>query len=395
MTRTLHLCHETGAPLGRLTISSPMNPPKPIVAITGSSGLIGSALVKRLATNFHVIGFDRAGPPHPPPEAECINLDLGSDQSVVESFARVKEKHGTRLASVIHLAAYYSFSDKFSPKYDEITVRGTERLLRALGDFQVDQFIFSSTMLVHEPARFGHRINETTRFSPRWGYPESKVKTENLIDRMRGSMPTVIMRIAGVYDDACHSIPIAHQIQRIYERQFTSHLFPGNKQHGQSFIHLDDLIDLTALVVDRRKELPQKFTILAGEEDVMSYEDLQNNIGTMLHGEPWWTLRIPKWFAKFGAWLQQLTGLGDKFIKPWLIDFADDHYPLDMGRVKSYLGWAPRHSLRNTLSKMITYLKSNPRQWYSENNLEPPAHLPAALPRQSAPHADPRITVHR
>jgi nucleoside-diphosphate-sugar epimerase len=55
---------------------------------------------------------------------------------------------------VIHLAAYYDFLGERSPKYDEITVRRTGRLLHGLRDlgFTVGQFVFSGTMLVHRPA---------------------------------------------------------------------------------------------------------------------------------------------------------------------------------------------------------------------------------------------------
>ena len=62
----------------------------------------------------------------------------------------------------MHLAAYYDFLGEPSPKYDEITVRGTGRMLRGLHelDFQVEQFIFSSTMLVHRPAEPGQLIDE-------------------------------------------------------------------------------------------------------------------------------------------------------------------------------------------------------------------------------------------
>ena len=62
----------------------------------------------------------------------------------------------------------------------------------------------------------------------------------------RGDIPAVLLRIAGVYDDGCHSIPLAHQIQRIYERQLTSRLYRGSTAHGQSFLHMDDLVDAIA-----------------------------------------------------------------------------------------------------------------------------------------------------
>ena len=38
--------------------------------ITGSSGLIGSSFIDRVGETYSEMGFDREGPPHPPPETE-------------------------------------------------------------------------------------------------------------------------------------------------------------------------------------------------------------------------------------------------------------------------------------------------------------------------------------
>ena len=55
------------------------------IIITGSSGLIGSALARRLEAQYEVICFDREGAPHPPAECDCVNCDLTSDKSVQEA----------------------------------------------------------------------------------------------------------------------------------------------------------------------------------------------------------------------------------------------------------------------------------------------------------------------
>src|SRR5919197_5606421 len=115
--------------------------------VTGSGGLIGSAGFTRLAEQFRVVGFDKEGRPHPPPVAECVCVDVTSDESVRDGLERVRRGYGDRIASVIHLAAYYDFSGEPSPLYEEITVQGTERFLRLLKTAKPEQFVFSSTML--------------------------------------------------------------------------------------------------------------------------------------------------------------------------------------------------------------------------------------------------------
>ncbi len=339
--------------------------------ITGSSGRIGSSFIDRVGESFIEMGFDREGPPHPPLDTEyVIDCDLSSDGSVWAALNKVRRLGHKRITSVIHLAAYYSFSGEPSPLYEQVTVQGTERLLHGLRDFEVEQFIFSSTMLVHAPCEPGERINEEWPLKPKWDYPKSKVTTEQLIVRERGDVPVVLLRIAGVYDDRCHSIPLAHQIKRIYERRFIGRLYSGDIMHGAAFLHMDDMVEVLVLAVKHRKNLPPVTTLLIGEPETLSYDELQRIISRRLHGNEWTTYRIFKPVAKLGAWLRTLLPGADPFIKPWMIDISDDHYALDISRARTLLGSDPRHSLRETLPTMLTALQSDPVGWYRENDLK-------------------------
>jgi len=352
-----------------------------IVIVTGSNGTIGDAVMRRFAGRFDdVVGFDRKAPNPPPPGCTAVAVDITSDESVREGLLMIREHHGAHVASVIHLAAYYDFFGEPSEQYDEITVRGTGRLLRGLRelDFQVEQFVFSSTMLVHRPAEPGQFINEEWAIEPTWAYPESKVRTEQLIREERGGIPAVLLRISGVYDDLCHSIPLAHQIQRIYERQLTSRLYAGSTSHGQSFMHLDDLVDAIAIVVERRAALPPELPLLLGEPEPLSYDEVQHTFARLIHGEDLETLEVPGVLAplaKAGAWVMQKLPGADPFIKPWMIDRANDHYALDITRARTLLGWEPKRSLSGTITKMIAALKADTIGWYRENNLELPSQL--------------------
>ncbi|MEZ4616083.1 MAG: NAD(P)-dependent oxidoreductase [Caldilineaceae bacterium] len=358
---------------------------KPNVLVTGSSGFIGTALIKQIAKDYQIIGFDHVGFPFPPPQAENVPIDLTNDGSVARGVERLRYAYGEHLAAVVHLAAYYDFSGEPSPLYEELTVRGTERLLHALRDFTIDRFIFSSTMLVHAPTKPGQPITEAWPLDGKWDYPQSKIATEQLIHQERGDIPIALLRIAGIYADECNSIPIAQQIRRIYENRFTSHVYPGNLQHGQSFVHLDDTVDAIVRTVVRRQELPEATTILIGEPDTYSYGQLQQALGQLIHGESdWHTVTIPNEMAKMGAWVQgKVPGLEEPFIKPWMIDLADDHYELDISRARNLLGWEPQHRLMNTLPNMVEALKRDPQGWYKQHELEPPTDLPDPLAAQS------------
>ena len=342
-----------------------------IIVVTGAAGRIGSSICKKLEGRYTVIGCELPAVAKKLNQSNLLPLDLGSDESVKQTFSSIKSAYGTNIASVIHLAAYYSFSEEHSDNYDKITVKGTERLLSALQNFQVDQFLFTSTMLVHKPTKPGLPISETSPLEPSWDYPKSKAITEEKIRQQKGSISSVILRISGVYDDKCHSIPISHQIQRIYEHQFESHFFAGKTTHGAAFIHMDDLVDAIELAVEKRADLPKETIIILSEPKTFSYDQLQRQISRLLFNKEFTTFSMPKFLSKIGAWLLCHIPLRKKpFIQPWMIQFADDHYEMDTHLAEKLLGWKAKRSLDQTLPIIIADLKKDPKAWYKFNQLD-------------------------
>ncbi len=367
-----------------------------VVLVTGASGFIGSAVVRKLANSYRVVGLDRAGGRELPGSAASIDMDLGSDESVQTALDEVRERFGPRIASVIHLAAYYDVSGKPNPLYEKITVEGTRRLSGGLKAFEVEQFVYASSMLVHRPTeRPDERIDEDSPIDPLWAYPESKAKTEQLLRERHGDIPVVLLRIAGVYDDMGHSAFLAEQISRIYEHRVTAHLYPGMLCAAQSAIHLDDLTDVILRLVERRHELPNVLPLLVGEPDALGYEEIQDIVSRTLHGEDWTTIRIPKPIAAAGAWLQNEALEDQGFIKPWMVEQSNAHYILDISRAHELLDWTPKHSLRDTLPKIVEALKADPTAWYKANKLNPAlvawyGHMPAHKIDDEAKHEQPK-----
>ena len=366
-----------------------------IILVTGSNGRIGQAVMRRLVGRFtDVVGFDRKAPAPPPPGCAHVAVEITSDESVRDGLRTIHEHHGTRVASVIHLAAYYDFFGKPSPKYEEITVQGTGRLLRELRaqGFQVEQLVFSSTMLVHRPGEPGEFVTEDWPLEPTWAYPASKIRTEQLIRDERGNVPAVLLRISGVYDDLGHSIPLAQQIQRINERDFTSRFYSGSTAHGQAFLHMDDLVDAIERVVERRAELPPELPLLLGEPEALSYDELQHTIARLIRSASKETIALPAALAplaKAGAWVLGHIPGQEGFVRPWMIDRANDHYALDITHARTLLGWEPVRSLRETLPKIVAALKADPLGWYRENDLKPPSKLERSVAKSKTAVAAP------
>jgi nucleoside-diphosphate-sugar epimerase/uncharacterized membrane protein len=356
----------------------------PVVLITGVAGSVGASLAEALHPHYHVVGMDQS---RPDADVDWIEVDLTSDESVTQAVEQFRDRHGDHVASVVHLAAYFDFSGEHDPLYDQVNVQGTRRLLRALQQLQVEQFVYSGTMLVHEATVPGQRIDEDAPIDPRWAYPESKAAAERVIAEEHGHIPYLLLHLAGLYDEHSAVPTLTQQMARIYERDAQGHLYAGDVRAGQSMLHREDMIDAFRRAIDRRHQLPDRLTLLVGEPEAMAYEDLQEALGRLIHGEEWATLSVPQPLAKAGAWVQgaiepvvpDAIDQGKKpFIRPFMMDSASDHYALDIGRARRYLDWSPRHRIEDTLPRLVEALKRDPHDWYEANGVTPPAWLQAA-----------------
>ncbi|MFA7441587.1 MAG: NAD-dependent epimerase/dehydratase family protein [Sphingomonadaceae bacterium] len=367
---------------------------KPIVLITGAAGNIGRSLAAALGDAYIVIGLDREGSQADFP---LISVDFTDDASVAKAMETFRRDHGNRIASVIHLVAFFDFSGEDNPLYESVNVEGTRRLLRALQDFEVEQFVYSGTMLVHAPGRPGEPIDEGREIDPRWAYPKSKAAAEDVIRAEHGHIPYVLLHLAGLYDEKTSVPTLAHQIARIYERDFQSYLYSGSTLAGQSMVHRDDMLDAFRRTVDRRASLPPDAVILIGEERAIGYDALQDELGYLFHGqEDWPTLRLPKPLAAAGAWVQDklepvvpdALDQGERpFIRPFMVMMADDHYELDTARARQLLGWEARHRLKDELPRMVAAVRADPEAWYKANKLTPPPFIHEAVAQGQDPES--------
>jgi nucleoside-diphosphate-sugar epimerase len=125
---------------------------KSIVVITGAAGNIGQYVATELRNDHTIVGLDVEGKKADFP---LIDVDLSSGQSVNAALEKIRDTYGDKIAAVIHLAAYFDFTGEDNPLYKKVNVDGTRNLLRALQNFEVERFIYSGTMLVHEAWQAG------------------------------------------------------------------------------------------------------------------------------------------------------------------------------------------------------------------------------------------------
>ncbi len=359
--------------------------PLPLVIITGAAGNLGQTLARALSDSYRVMGLDRKAQGGPFP---VLQADFSSAASIDLALHKLREAHGTKIASVVHLVAYFDFSNADDPRYQSVNIDGTRHLLRALQAFEVEQFVYGSTMLVHAPCRPGERIDESHPIGPRWAYPRSKAAAEAAVQQEHGAIPYVNLRLAGVYDERSLVPTMAQQFARIYERDVQSYFYSGSTLVGQAMLHRDDMLDAFRRTIDRRHALPPQSAILVGEADAMGYDALQDRLGALMHGvDDWTTIQMPKSVAAAGLWAQAklepvIPDLIDKgqapFVRPFMAEMADDHYALNIRRARDLLGWEPQHSFSDDLPQLVQALKDDPPGWYQRNGVTPPDWVAAA-----------------
>lgn len=347
---------------------------KELIVIVGCSGRTGTRVAHKFADpRFMVVGLDTISPKISTTNFEFIQCDVTVESELKTVMDRIRQKYGNRISSLIHLVSCFSPEANMWPMYEKVIVTGTSNLIKAIEGFQIEQIIYGSTLLVYAPCESGQRMTEHWPLRPTWDLPKAKLQAEELLQNAHGKTPLVILRRAIGYDDLCHALPLSHQIQRIYERAAISIFFPGNLTHGMAYIHYDDVADAIWLTVQRRFGLPNSVAFILAEPDTVSYGELEKVIGLLAYGEECKTWAIPKWLARsYIRYSEKFSFFPKVQIKEWMVDLCDQNYSCDTNMIQERLGWAQKHSLRQTLPKMIHSLKENPLNWYRENGLKLP-----------------------
>jgi len=149
------------------------------ILITGGAGYIGSHVAETLIKNKKKVfivdnlstGFRK-----------LINKDAKFYQTDISNLKNIKKIiTNNKVDSIVHLAAALSVGEgeKNPKKYYKINVEGTKKLLNALINTGVKNFIFSSTCAVYKDG--SSKVSENTKLKPTSVYGKTKLKGEKII----------------------------------------------------------------------------------------------------------------------------------------------------------------------------------------------------------------------
>ncbi|MEN9810304.1 MAG: hypothetical protein RLZZ488_1871 [Pseudomonadota bacterium] len=339
---------------------------KPWIVVTGSSGLIGSELVNRLSEFYEVAALD-VSPPRIRDEKGRVSyfeVDLGDPQAIREFF----ETNKRPVQGLVNLAAYYNFLNRPSLHCERLK-RGLYELARAYRSLRLPEscFIQASSMACLEPVANGVLIGDDAESHPRWEYPRFKKESEDILRRELADENYVEMVLAGVYTDFCELVPLYQFIESHLRNKIQRFFYPGDGNQGLTYVHLSEVCEaierqLKAKVMRRR--------LLIGEPEPTTYRQIATIIDLQIHGFVIPKIRVPKWFARFGAFI--LSKLFKReFYQPWMIDFAQEHYHFSLQALSQQLNWTPSRRLRDELPAMIHNAKQKPEKWRELNSQRP------------------------
>jgi UDP-glucose 4-epimerase len=315
------------------------------IVITGASGNIGTALLRRLAGNGHeLVGMCRRPPPAVAPYdgAEWLAVDLAD--------ARAEEVLRPRLAgadAVVHLAWGFQPS-RDAGHLERLGVGGTGRVVRAAQAAGVPHLVHMSSLGAYSPGPDGRRVDESwpTEGVRTLPYSRHKVAAERLLDAHERAHPggTAVARIRPglVVQRENGSALLRYGVPAYVPARILRHLplLPLDRRLVVPVVHTDDVADAVARVLERRAT--GAFNLAA---DPPVTREL---IARALHARP---VHLPRPVLRAAAaltWYARLQPLD-----PGWLDLAFAVPLLDTARARRELAWAPTVPADVALAQLV------------------------------------------
>ena len=323
------------------------------VVVVGASGNVGTALLRRFATDAtvtSVVGVVRRPPDRTPPApydiASWHAVDIGAagaDEPVVQRLTEVM----AGADAVVHLAW------AIQPSHDRAQLRatnvvGTRRVLEAVRRAGAAQLVVASSVGAYSAA-----ADDSPR-SEEWptdgvrssSYSVDKVAVERMLDEAQERVPTLAvarLRPALIFQRAS-----GREIGRYFFGPFLPErvlghvpVLPWPAGMRLQVVHADDVAAAYREAVVRR--VSGAFNVAAPQ--VLRAHDVAPLVGADR------VVEVPRRVARRAvatAWHLRVLPVG-----PGWLDMAFAAPVLDSGRAERELGWRPRHDGAATLAEAV------------------------------------------
>jgi len=308
--------------------------------VTGASGSLGKATVKRLLADGHrVRAFVRRIPEKPLDNVEYCFGNLGDPIAVDRAVAGA--------ATVIHVGAAMKGG---WPEHKGGTVVGTENVIASCKKHHVKQLVHISSMSVIDWAGSAGNgpVSETAALEPRADergvYTRAKLEAEKLVvDAAEHGLPCVILRPGQIFGGG---IPLVNGA--VARNAGGRWLILGDGKLELPLVYIDDVVDAIVQSVDKKLVHGEVIQIIDPEhltqEDVLGLTGSKKSI-----------LRVPRpiVFALGKLSEYPLGALGRQSpVAVYRLKSALARLHYESGRAQDLLGWHPRVGVREGIKRV-------------------------------------------
>ena len=326
------------------------------VAVTGASGNVGTALLRRLAEAGvgEVRGLARRRPPETEPYdgVRWYTADLGSadSEAVLAEFLDGAD-------AVVHLA-WALLPDRRPDVLHAVNIEGSRRVLTAAGAAGVPHVVHMSSIGTYAAGPQVHPVREDwpTTGVPSSQYSRQKSQVEQMVRDFDAAHPQTTVSVTRptlvLQPDAASEIgryflgpflfPAARMVPGKVARLLPLPL-PGSLH--LAFVHADDVADAIARILDR--QAPGPFNLSAPPN--FDADGLAGALGARRVPVPSSVLRTGMQAAFLARVLQ---------IEPGWLDLGLGVPPLDTTRARTQLGWTARHHGGDVIREFVAALST-------------------------------------
>ncbi|TFV85965.1 NAD-dependent epimerase/dehydratase family protein [Blastococcus sp. CT_GayMR16] len=325
------------------------------VAVTGASGNLGTALLRRLtapdAGVAEVRGLARRQPPDVAPYSgvRWHLADLGGPRSE-DTLAEFMDG----VDAVVHLA--WALQPGRQPDdLRRVNVEGTRRVMRAAGVAGVRHVVHMSSIGAYAPGAVGQRVAEDwpTTGIPSAQYSRDKSEAERVVREVSARHPEMTVSVVRptlvLQPDAGSEIgryflgPLVFGAARMLPGAVARLLPLPLPRLAVSFVHADDVADAVVRMLDRRA--PGPFNLAA--EPLLDGNGLARALGTV---------RIPVPALAVRTSVQAAFAAHVIPTEPGWVDIGTRVPALNTSRARKLLDWAPVHRGDEVLRDFVAAL---------------------------------------
>jgi nucleoside-diphosphate-sugar epimerase len=322
------------------------------VAVTGASGNVGTALLRRLtapdAGVAEVRGLARRLPPDTAPYdgVRWFLTDLGdpaSEQDLAEFVDGVD--------AVVHLA-WALQPGRHPGQLRQVNVDGTRRVVRAAVAAGVAHVVHMSSLGAYAAGAAERQVAEDWPVTgiPSSQYSRDKAEAEHVLRQVMGNHPeitsTVVRPTLVLQPEAASEIgryflgPLVYGAARALPGPVARLLPLPLPALSVSFVHADDVADAITAMLDRRA--PGPFNLAA--DPVLDADDLARALHAVRIPVPAMALRT----ALQAAFTAHLVPT-----EPGWLDMGTQLPGQDTTRARTLLDWTPRHAGDDVVAQFV------------------------------------------